>query len=158
MAVPPASPLGDTILLHPGSGGLMKCWPRARFADLAGRLLDAGQRVRFVLGEAEAERFDAAASAELGVSAAPVETLRTLDELTATLRACRAYVGNDAGPTHLAAQLGLPTLALFGPSDPDRFRPLGPGARHLAPPEPTAMHWLGVDRVEASVRELLDAC
>ncbi len=42
------------------------------------------------------------------------------------LRACRCYLGNDTGITHLAAMLGMPTIAIFGPSDPVIWRPLGP--------------------------------
>jgi ADP-heptose:LPS heptosyltransferase len=36
------------------------------------------------------------------------------------------FVGNDAGPTHLAALMGVPTVAIFGPSDPVRWSPVGP--------------------------------
>ena len=42
------------------------------------------------------------------------------------LARCDLYVGNDAGPSHLAGLAGAPTLALFGPTDPERWRPLGP--------------------------------
>ena len=157
VAVPPAPPAaeGAPVLLHPGSGGVMKCWPRDRFAELARRLVAAGQACRFVHGEAEAERFDAAAFAELAAAGVPIDPLPTLDALAEAIRGCRLYVGNDAGPTHLAAQLGVPTLALFGPSSPEHFHPLGPTAHWLAPPEPTAMHWLGVDACERRVRDVL---
>jgi len=47
----------------------------------------------------------------------------TLPDLIALLARARLVVGNDSGPLHLAAALGIPTLALFGPTDPDRFRP-----------------------------------
>ena len=145
-------PAGDApVLLHPGSGGLMKCWPRDRFAGLAGRLREAGRAAAFLLGEAELERWRGAGLAELDAAGVPVHRLRDLDDLARAIRGCRAYVGNDAGPTHLAAQLGVPTLALFGPSDPARFRPLGPAVTVLVPPEPTAMHWLSVDDVEAAL-------
>jgi ADP-heptose:LPS heptosyltransferase len=41
------------------------------------------------------------------------------------LKNCSAYLGNDSGITHLAAMLGVPTLALFGPSNPNVWRPVG---------------------------------
>jgi ADP-heptose:LPS heptosyltransferase len=41
------------------------------------------------------------------------------------LRQCRCFVGNDSGITHLAAYLGCPTIALFGPTDPRMWGPLG---------------------------------
>ena len=42
------------------------------------------------------------------------------------LQRCSCYLGNDSGITHLAAMLGIPTIALFGPSDPAIWRPVGP--------------------------------
>ncbi|BAM04347.1 glycosyltransferase family 9 protein [Phycisphaera mikurensis] len=148
----PADPAGSgEVLLHPGSGGVMKCWPRARFAALAERLVAGGRRVGFVVGEAEAERWDADAFEELRVDGVGLTRIRDLAELVEKIRRCRVYVGNDAGPTHLAAQLGVPTLALFGPSDPVRFRPVGPRVRVLAPPVPTAMRWLGVEAVRDQI-------
>lgn len=153
--VAPARPADAPVLLHPGSGGVMKCWARGRFAGLARRLVAAGHRVRFVLGEAEADRWGPAELAELAVEGVPLERIDGLDALAERVRGCRLYVGNDAGPTHLAAQLGAPTLALFGPSAPHRFHPVGPAAGWLAPPVPTAMHWLSVDAVEAEVLRVL---
>jgi heptosyltransferase I len=47
----------------------------------------------------------------------------TLPELIALLAQARLVVGNDSGPLHLAAAMGVPTLALFGPTDPNQFRP-----------------------------------
>ncbi len=44
-----------------------------------------------------------------------------------------AYIGNDSGPTHLAAFLQLPTIALFGPSDPGRWAPVGHRVKVIAP-------------------------
>jgi heptosyltransferase-3 len=49
----------------------------------------------------------------------------TLHELSQYLRRCRAYIGNDSGLTHLAAYLGCPTIALFGPTDPRVWGPVG---------------------------------
>ena len=58
------------------------------------------------------------------------------------------YVGNDAGPTHLAAQLGLRALARFGPTSPNRWSPVGPQVTVLAPPDgPGTMDWLDLERV-----------
>ena len=154
---PPAPPADAPVLLHPGSGGVMKCWARGRFAELARRLVAEGRRVGFVLGEAEADRWDAGDLEELSVDGVPLELLRGLDVLAERVRNCALYVGNDAGPTHLAAQLGVPTLALFGPSDPARFHPVGPAASWLAPPAPAAMHWLKVDAVEAEAGRVLNS-
>jgi heptosyltransferase III len=55
----------------------------------------------------------------------PVPNDLTLHELSRYLRRCRAYIGNDSGITHLAAYLGCPTIALFGPTDPRVWGPIG---------------------------------
>ncbi len=130
------------VLIHPGSGSPRKNWPRQRYAELINRLRDAGQTVRVVVGEVEAEQWSAG-----DLSRLRAERLRSLDELVAALREASCYVGNDSGPTHLAAQLGLPTFALFGPTSPEVWAPVGPAVTVLAPPAPCDMNWLGVDRV-----------
>lgn len=152
---PTPAPPDAPILLHPGSGGIAKCWPRERFAALASSLLAQGHDVRFVIGEAEVDRWDSAARATLETSGAVLDVLPSLEALAAAIRGCRLYAGNDAGPTHLAAQLGRPTLALFGPSDPVRFHPVGPAAQWLAPPSPRPMDWLSVDAVLHQVASML---
>src|SRR2546426_6130935 len=54
---------------------------------------------------------------------------RSLRELAQLLRHCRVYIGNDSGITHLAAYLGCPTIALFGPTDPRVWGPIGRRSR-----------------------------
>ena len=109
----PAGP----VLLHPGSGSPTKNWPPDRWAALADRLVGTGRRVRLVAGEAEAN---------LNVPGHDVQRPADLSELLFLLRGAGGYVGHDTGPTHLAAAVGLPTLALFGPTDPLVWQPLGP--------------------------------
>jgi ADP-heptose:LPS heptosyltransferase len=61
--------------------------------------------------------------------ACPLPRNLSLRELAQYLRQCRAFVGNDSGITHLAAYLGCPTVALFGPTDPRMWGPLGRRSR-----------------------------
>jgi ADP-heptose:LPS heptosyltransferase len=56
-------------------------------------------------------------------------------EVAARLKNCSTYLGNDSGVTHLAAMLGVPTIALFGPSNPHMWRPVGPWVQVLYNPE-----------------------
>ncbi len=65
-------------------------------------------------------------------------------------------MGNDSGPTHLAAAVGCPTVALFGPTDPARWAPVG---AHVVAIDDHAegAAWPGVDRVEAALGALLAA-
>jgi heptosyltransferase III len=63
----------------------------------------------------------------------PVRVLegRPLTVVAAVLQRAQTFLGNDSGLAHLAGQLGLPTLALFGPSNPAVWSPLGPQVRTL---------------------------
>jgi len=110
--------------VHPGSGGLRKCWPTYRFIAVA---RDFGRRrgmsVVWLLGPAEldhAERFRTGLPAEFVVVSSP-----PLMTLAALLGRSSVYLGNDSGVTHLAASVGVPTLALFGPTDPRLWAPRG---------------------------------
>jgi ADP-heptose:LPS heptosyltransferase len=100
----------DRIILHPGSGSRMKCWPH--FVELANRL----ETVAFLIGPAESD-FNTGRHHRLENP--------SLREVSKLLRSSRAFVGNDSGITHLAAHLGVPTVAIFGPTDPRVWAPLG---------------------------------
>ena len=113
------------LLIHPGSGSREKCWPLDRFVEVARA---AGPSAAFVLGPAELDRWDRRAVASLSEEFTTL-TAPPLEVLAGALGGARAYVGNDSGPTHLAAAIGTPTVALFGPTDPAQFRPRG---RHVS--------------------------
>lgn len=146
------------IVVHVGAGSLAKRWPIERWASLEECV--PSHAVRFIAGEAERGTFE-----EAGVGAPRWALfherlggtlLRDLDTLATRLLDARAFVGFDSGPTHLAAQLGVPTLALFGPTDPVRWGPIGPLARVLAPERPTPdMSWLSKGEVERAVISLV---
>ncbi len=112
------------IVLHPGSGDPRKNLPQGTWV----RVLDAlrketGLPAEVVVGPAEAERGGWEA---LGSAADAVTVCGEIGELIAVLARARLYLGNDSGPTHLAGILGIPAVAVFGPSDPGLWRPLGP--------------------------------
>ncbi len=120
----PVAPAPDTpqVLLFPGSGGLRKCWPADRFAALGRALEGRGRSVGVVLGPDELDRGPGPQAFDgLRLYRAP-----DLLETAALCAGAELVVGNDAGTTHLAAATGARTLALFGPTDPVRWRPLGP--------------------------------
>ncbi len=68
-------------------------------------------------------------------AAVPLPQNLTLRELSRVLRRCRAYIGNDTGITHLAAYLGCPVTALFGPTDPRVWGPVGRRSRVIWKPK-----------------------
>ena len=115
---------GRPMVVHPGSGSPTKNWPAERFVEIMRRLQAAGRETVAVLGEA-----DVAEAAVLAreLPEMPVLAGLTLTELAATLAECGAFLGNDSGIAHLAAAVGLPTTALFGPSDADVWAPRGRG-------------------------------
>ena len=129
VAVPPGE--ASHIVIHPGSGAARKNWPIENFHALAAQLKAAGRRVTFVIGEAERERLSAGEVARLREVAA-VASPPTLVELFDLLSTAATYIGNDSGPTHLAAAMGRRTVALFGPtSDAAAWGPIGPAVTLL---------------------------
>jgi ADP-heptose:LPS heptosyltransferase len=110
-------------LLPATRGGNGKQYPPDRFVRVAERLAGAGVETVIVVGPGEAELAAAVAGAA-GSRIAPADL--PLDEIAALMAACDAALGNDSGLTHLAAAVGCPTVALFGPTDPRRTAPTGP--------------------------------
>jgi lipopolysaccharide heptosyltransferase III len=99
---------GDFAVIHPFSGSAKKNWPLERFREVAARLPIP---VRWCSGPEEsiedAVRFE------------------NLYELARWLASARVYIGNDSGITHLAAAVGTPVVAIFGPTDPVVWAPRG---------------------------------
>jgi heptosyltransferase III len=126
---------GKLAVLHPGSGGRHKCWHIENFIDLAEDLRRTGLDVLFLLGPAERERLSDSDLRRLHDAAACRSDL-ALPQVVALLCCAAAFVGNDSGVTHLAAGMGLPTVALFGPTDPARYAPLGPALKVVHDPHP----------------------
>ena len=109
---------GNAILIHPGSGGKWKRWPKEKFRVLISLLLPAG-KVKVILGEAEAR--------EISYWEKTCEVIfnPSLSRLKQILLQAKIFLGNDSGVTHLSAFLGVPTLAIFGPTSPHIWGPQG---------------------------------
>lgn len=133
----PASPYGaDLVFLH-GTTWETKHWPEEYWQALAMQAAQTGRRVLLPWG-GETERV----RAERIAAAAPqaIEVLPRLDlgELAGVLGGVRAVVGVDTGLAHLAAALGVPSVTVYGPTQPDRTGTYGPGQLHLAAEFPCA--------------------
>jgi ADP-heptose:LPS heptosyltransferase len=113
------------IVIHPGSGGPRKCWHLDNFLNVAKELRGRETEVLFLLGPAEVERLRTAEKMCLVGMAKCVAHL-SLAQVVGLLSCADAFLGNDSGVTHLAAGMGLRTVALFGPTDPAVYKPLGP--------------------------------
>lgn len=118
------------IAIHPGSGSRDKCWPADSFLALIDQLHDAGHHCRILLGDVELERWPADLIHRLQSAAETVHPATYVD-LLRELSHCSAFIGNDSGPGHLAGIIGLPSVILFGPTDPGVWRPLGPRVKTL---------------------------
>ncbi len=126
------------VAIHPGSGSPAKNWPPVRFAEVAGHLHQSlGVRVLLVRGPADAAVVSQVQRA-MGEEECTVLDGLPLSSLAAVLSCCHAYLGNDSGITHLAAALGVPTVAIFGPTDPAVWAPRGPCVRVLSSGVPCA--------------------
>jgi heptosyltransferase-3 len=113
--------LHGPTFIHPGAGAAWKRWPAGRFARVAAEISRLGHPVTLIEGPADA---DAVASV-LAAASFPVIREPAPRRLAAMLSWGRLYVGNDSGITHLAALVGVPVVALFGPTDPANWAPLG---------------------------------
>ncbi len=112
------SGLERTVALLPGAGDEEKMWSAASFATLARRLGADGWRPLVLWGPGERPLAERVAAGSGGI--AEVGPPTTLPELCCLLAGCRAVVGGDTGPVHLAAALGTPTVAVYLATDPER--------------------------------------
>jgi ADP-heptose:LPS heptosyltransferase len=135
------------VAIHPGSGGASKRWPTSHVAALIHELRRDYAPV-LIAGPQDEEVV-----AQVVATAGAIPTVRDLSVagLAAFLSTCALYVGNDSGVTHLAGMLGLPTIALFGPTDPALWTPLGPRVVTLRSPS-GRMGDLPVEMVVAATR------
>jgi lipopolysaccharide heptosyltransferase II len=118
------------VALHPGASKEARAWHPERFGVLGRRLAEqAGARLILLGAAGERPILDRAA--------APIPAARRLlppAELSiktvgALLERCDLFVGNDSGPMHVAAALGIPTVGIFGPGSPARTAPIGAPGR-----------------------------
>ncbi len=122
---------GPLVALQPGARYWFKAWPAERFAALADRLAEA-HGCRVAIGGNDGERPVGEAILRQAKSAPALLMGRTsLRHYAAVLKRCALFVGNDNGPMHMAATLGVPTVGLFGPSNPAEWGPRGPYVKTL---------------------------
>jgi lipopolysaccharide heptosyltransferase III len=132
----PFEPKHASIVIQPFSGSPRKNWPLARFEDLARRLRAP---VEWVAGPEE--------------SLAGAKRMDDLWELATYIARASGYIGNDSGITHLAAATGVPTIALFGETDP---RVWAPKAENVTAVAGEGMQSITVERVLEAASTLLD--
>lgn len=122
---------GETVAMMMSATWPAKAWPMHHVRDLWHALRDTGRRGLFIPGPGDAELVEALLSSVPAEAVAPATTLLELADL---LGRCRVFVGTDCGPRHLATALGLPTVTVFGPTDPMGWNPADP--RHVSLSQP----------------------
>jgi heptosyltransferase-3 len=164
------------IQLHPGSRWLFKCWTSDAYAALIDRLVGEGWKIAITGASDKRERelIDAilgTLSASARSAVADLSGQLSLSELAALTREARLFVGVDSAPMHIAAAVGTPLVALFGPSGEIEWGPWQVPHRVVAskdhPCRPCGNDGCGggkiseclttlpVDRVDAAVRAVL---
>jgi len=160
-----AAPRG-VCLLAVGGGWRAKLWPAKRYGELARELQAMGLDV---VVNAVREDDPVAGEVVAASGGAARVVVCNVAGLIALLRRAALLIGGDSGPTHLAAALGVPLVALFGPTDPERNGPWGPGRRivlrdpvsctsyrHVDDPDP-GLARLPVSAVLEAAKSLLEA-
>jgi heptosyltransferase III len=122
---------GSKVLaIHPGSGSRAKNWDAENFATVADWAAGLAE-ILLLSGPAEEGSGEITRAMK---RARPIfaDGLPLLN-VAALVAGCSAYLGNDSGITHLAALTGIPTVAVFGPTDPAVWGPAGPAVHIVAP-------------------------
>jgi heptosyltransferase I len=122
----PAEPGRPLALLHPGARWASKLWPPASWARLAEWFHAQGFQIA-VTGSPADQELVAGITAQCRAPLINLAGATSLAQLAAILRKTRVAVTTDTGVMHLAASLGTPVTALFGPTAPWRTGPFGPG-------------------------------
>ncbi len=131
-------------VIHPMASTASKAWPASRFAEIARRLHDL--EPVFIGGPGE----DLSSFSDFECHAgAPLETIFSL------MNSASLFIGNDSGPAHIAAAFGVPSVVLFGPSNPCIWAPWQTRSEVVHSPQglgliPVDRVWIAVEKLRAS--------
>jgi heptosyltransferase-2/heptosyltransferase-3 len=165
-----ADPDAPMVCIHPGAAWRPRAWRPERFAAVADWVQETYHSQVLFVGSTEEKDVQASVRAKVqGRRAFWLAGALTWQELTALLARARLFIGNDSGPAHLAAACGVPSVVLFGPQEPDRFRPWSERSIvlhhrvHCCPcrqvtclyPENPCVNLIEIEEVQAETRRLL---
>jgi heptosyltransferase-2 len=108
------------------SYGSAKCWPPPRFAKVANRLQSEADADVILFGTSAEAGVAAAISVEMQQPPIDLTGKTAIADLPALLSQCHLFIGNDSGAMHVAAAVGLPVVAVFGPTDSEGTAPVTP--------------------------------
>jgi heptosyltransferase-2 len=110
------------------SYGSAKCWPPNRFASALNQILSQSDADVILFGTAGESAVSSAIANQLQRAAIDLTGKTRIADLPALLSQCHLFLGNDSGAMHVAAAVGLPIIAVFGPTDPEGTAPVTPRA------------------------------
>lgn len=152
------------------SYGSAKCWPPERFAELADRLQTEQHCDVILLGTAAEASVSSAIGLAMRRSPIDLTGKTAIADLPALLSQCHLFLGNDSGAMHVAAAVGLPVVAVFGPTDPRGTAPVtlrcaivqekpycSPCFLRRCPTDHRCMTKITPDMVEAAVKPWLSS-
>lgn len=115
------------VALNPSARWATKRWPAESFAAVGDWLQRRGGARVAVVGSGKERSAGDEVIRFMQTTPLDLVGKTTMQELIALLRRLRAFITNDSGPMHLAAAVGTPVIALFGPTHPARTGPYGAG-------------------------------
>jgi heptosyltransferase II len=152
------------------SYGSAKCWPPSRFAEVANRLQAEADADVILFGTAAETNVSTAITAEMRQPPIDLTGKTAIADVPALLSQCHLFIGNDSGAMHVAAAVGLPVVAVFGPTDPFGTAPVtercsivhqksycSPCFLRRCPTDHRCMTAIAADMVEAAAKPWLSA-
>ncbi len=123
-------PHAGLLVLNPGAAfGSAKRWHEDRFAQAADQIAEEFQLQTVVVGSASETPIADRIRSRMRHPAVALTGRTDLETLLGVLSLASLIITNDSGPMHMAAALGIPTVAVFGSTDSEVTRPVGPRTR-----------------------------
>ncbi len=152
-------PVGSVplIAIHPGSGSKEKNWPFQEYLSVM-RGLHETTSAYFLIIEGPADTA-VVERIKRELDTIPFVLLQNLELplLASLLQHCSLFIGNDSGITHMAAAVDIPTIAMFGPTDPRTWAPRGERVMIMnkSAEDKTGWEWIGSGKVLDTALEII---
>lgn len=115
----------EFIAIHPGSGSRKKVWPIDKFLSISKYIEEHLKgKIILIIGPAESGEIQKLFENKDFNNLIVAKGL-SLIQLASIIECCKLFIGNDSGISHMASALGVPTIAIFGPTDPKVWSPRG---------------------------------
>ncbi len=121
-------PQKKLVIIQPGGGALNKCWYVENYLSIVNKLRAKNIQVVFLLGPTEMEKFSKETIQSLTNATKCIMEL-PLADISQIMTCTNAFLGNDSGITHLAASMGVNSIVVFGPTNPNIYKPNGPNIK-----------------------------